>query len=191
MLTASVLVVLGVLCRLVPHPPNAVAIGAIALFAGARLPRRWAWVVPIASMVVADLFLDWGADRSWLSGSRWVIYLAYLPISLLGRLAKNSSNPIRLAGLSLGASIFFFFLTNFGVWAFDGIYPTTYAGLVACFLAAVPYFGTGDYGFFANGIVADLAGTGVLFGFDALVRAYSADRSARPIAAAAELVSER
>ena len=32
--------------------------GAMALYAGARLPRRWAWLVPVAAMVLSDLVLD-------------------------------------------------------------------------------------------------------------------------------------
>ncbi|MDX2036816.1 MAG: DUF6580 family putative transport protein [Isosphaeraceae bacterium] len=169
--TAAILVFLGVLCRVVPHPPNAVAIGAIALYAGARLPRRWAWIVPVASMILADLILDWGSGRSWLSGSRLVGYAAYAAITLLGPLARHSSNPLRIAGLSISASLFFFVASNFSVWLFDGLYPLDAAGLSACFLAAIPYWGTGDYGFFANGILADLAGCGLLFGLDFAARA--------------------
>src|SRR5262245_62076319 len=53
MLTAITLVVLAVVCRLltpVLHGWNFVPMGALALYAGARLPRRWAWVVPIVAM---------------------------------------------------------------------------------------------------------------------------------------------
>ena len=49
MTTAVLLVFLGALSRLIPHPPNFVAMGALALYAGARLPRRWAIEVPLAA----------------------------------------------------------------------------------------------------------------------------------------------
>ncbi len=62
--TAVLLVFLGAFSRLLPHPPNLVAMGAIGLYAGARLPRRWAWVIPIAAMALSDLVLDWGTGRS-------------------------------------------------------------------------------------------------------------------------------
>ena len=61
MTTAFFLIVLGTLSRLAPHPPNAVAMGALALYAGARLPRRWAYLVPIVAMAASDLWLDWGS----------------------------------------------------------------------------------------------------------------------------------
>jgi hypothetical protein len=36
MTTAVLLILFGALTRLLPHPPNAVALGALALYAGAR-----------------------------------------------------------------------------------------------------------------------------------------------------------
>src|SRR6266704_780265 len=59
--TAVLLVLLGAFSRLLPHPPNFVALGAIGLYAGARLPRLWAWAVPIAAMLLSDLVLDPGS----------------------------------------------------------------------------------------------------------------------------------
>ena len=63
MLTGFVLVVIAVLCRLASsafHWWNFVPMGAIALYAGARLPRRWAWLVPVSAMVFADLITNDG-----------------------------------------------------------------------------------------------------------------------------------
>ena len=53
------LIAVGAIYRLVPHPVNAVPMGALALFAGASLPRRWAWIVPVAAMGLSDLVLLW------------------------------------------------------------------------------------------------------------------------------------
>ena len=67
MTTAVLLVLLGALSRLLPHPPNFVALGALALYSGARLPRRWAWAVPLAAMALSDFFLDFGTGRKAVS----------------------------------------------------------------------------------------------------------------------------
>ena len=40
---AIALVVFGVVMRLLPHPANLAPVGAIALFGGAVLPRRYGW----------------------------------------------------------------------------------------------------------------------------------------------------
>src|SRR5438132_500688 len=74
MTTALLLVLLGALSRLLPHPPNFVAMGAIGLFAGARLPRRWAWVVPLAAMALSDLVIDWGTGRRAITPVRIAVY---------------------------------------------------------------------------------------------------------------------
>jgi len=165
MTTPLVLIVLGTLCRVVPHPPNAVAIGAVALFAGAKLPRRWAWLVPVTSMVLADLVLDWGSNRSLFEVSRITIYATYVAITFLGLLARRATEkkaPLALVPLSLAASGLFFLTTNFAEWIAGPLklYPTTWDGLVACYVAAIP--------FVQNTVMADLAGTALLFGSDAL-----------------------
>ena len=53
-------------------------------------------------------------------------------------------------------SLVFFLITNFGMWLFSGFYPITYAGLVACYTAAIP--------FFQNTIAGDLFYVVLLFG---------------------------
>jgi hypothetical protein len=61
----------------------------------------------------------------------------------------------------LASSVLFFVLTNFGVWAFDALYPKTLEGLMACYVAAIP--------FFRNTLLGDLSYTVVLFGGFALL----------------------
>ena len=59
-------------------------------------------------------------------------------------------------------SIIFFVTTNLGMWLFSGIYPVTYAGLVACYAAALP--------FFQNTVAGDLFYAVLLFGGFALAQ---------------------
>jgi vitamin B12 transporter len=160
--TSVLLVFLGAFSRLVPHPPNFVALGALALYSGARLPRRWSFVVPVAAMAVSDVFLDFGTGRSVLSFSRLVIYSTFALLTLLGRFAGDHVRGTRLAGLSVAASVVFFATSNLAVWAAGSLYPRTVAGLVLCYSAAIP--------FFWSTLAADLAGVAVLFGLDALSR---------------------
>ena len=176
MLTPLVLIVLGALCRVVPHPPNAVALGAVALFAGAKLPRRWAWIVPVASMALADLFLDWGTDNATIfTVSRVTIYLTYVAICFLGLAARwltEKKATLAVLPLSLVASGLFFVTTNFAEWIAGPLklYPHTLEGLGACYVAAIP--------FFSNTVLADLAGVTILFGLDAFARWVSAPKAA-------------
>jgi vitamin B12 transporter len=162
MTTAVLLVLLGAFSRLLPHPPNFVALGALALYSGARLPRRSAIFVPLLAMALSDAVLDFGTGRAVLSPGRLTTYAAFAAIVFIGRLARGPARVGRLAGLSIAASSLFFLASNFEVWAFGHMYPKTAAGLALCFTAAVP--------FFWNTLAADLLGTAALFGLEALSR---------------------
>ena len=52
------LTVLGAVARLLPHPPNFAPVGATSLFAGARLPRWQAYLVPLVALAVTDPILS-------------------------------------------------------------------------------------------------------------------------------------
>ena len=177
MTTAALLVLLGALSRLIPHPPNAVALGALALYAGARLPRRLALAVPLLAMALSDFFLDFGSGRAAISVTRVTIYATFAAIVFAGRSLARSGGPGRLASFSIGASLLFFVTSNFAVWAAGSFYPRTAAGLALCYAAAVP--------FLWNTLFADLAGTAVLFSLDALGRRARRRLTAATVAAAA------
>jgi hypothetical protein len=141
---------------------NLVPMGAIALYAGAKLPRRWAWVVPVAGMVISDLVIDYGRGRSMYEMWRWVSYATFAATTLLGPLARVQKLGFwRYPALALGASTLFFLTSNFSVWAEGREYSMTIAGLLQCYYLGIPFFG--------RTIVADLAGTAALFGLSPIV----------------------
>ncbi len=166
------LVLLGAFSRLLPHPPNFAALGAVALFAGARLPRRLAWAVPLSAMALSDLAIDLGTGRPAFTPVRLAVYGALAVIVALGRLAAAQAPPVRLAALSVAGSWLFYLVTNFAVWIQFDTYPPTAAGLAACYIAAIPWFW--------NTLAGDLVATAALFGLDALSRRRIARGAAGP-----------
>jgi hypothetical protein len=104
MTTAVLLVLLGALSRLLPHPPNFVPLGGLALYAGARLPRRHAFWVPLASMAVSDSSStsDGPPGRD---ARRVAVYGSFAVIVVLGRLSR-AARPLsrRMVGLRLRSS---------------------------------------------------------------------------------------
>jgi len=168
MTLALLLVVLGVLSRLIDRPVNFVAMGAVALYAGARLPRRWAFAVPLAAMVLSDLYIDWGGTRGIFDPVRLSVYGAFALIVAIGRLPRRDAGPAVRLSMSLAGSILFFLITNLAVWL--TWYPRDFEGLGECFAGAVP--------FFRNTLMADLIGTTLLFGTDWLVGVAYARRPA-------------
>lgn len=140
--------------RLLPHPANFTPIGALALFAGAHFDdKRWAFVIPLAAMLLSDILLGF-------HGQMPVTYGAFAVIVAMGFSLKERRTALRVAGASVSAATFFFVVSNFGVWASGSLYPMTLQGLVACYVAAIP--------FFQNWLAGTLVYAALLFGGFAL-----------------------
>src|SRR5215510_12487801 len=71
------MVLMAAFSRLLPHPPNVAPITALALFSGVYLGRKYSFIIPIAAMVLSDLFIG------FYSGVLWV-YAAFLAIGGIG-----------------------------------------------------------------------------------------------------------
>ena len=152
--TLTVMIFAAAILRMLPHPPNFEPIGAMALFAGAHLTgKRWALMIPLAALFLSDVFI--GFHDQML-----IVYGAFALVVCLGFSLREhrTAGPVAIAGLA-GATLFFV-LTNFGVWAFGSLYPKTLAGLVSCYVAAIPFFG--------STVAGTLFYTAVLFGTFAL-----------------------
>ncbi len=140
--------------RLLPHPANFTPIGALALFAGAHFDdKRWAFVIPLAAMLLSDILLGF-------HGQMPVTYGAFAVIVAMGFSLKERRTALRVAGASVSAATFFFVVSNFGVWASGSLYPMTLQGLIACYVAAIP--------FFQNWLAGTLVYAALLFGGFAL-----------------------
>jgi len=141
--------------RLIPHPPNFSPIAAMALFSGAYMPRRaLSFAAPFGALLLSDLFLG-----GFYPGMNFV-YLSFALTVLIGWAVARRKTALTIAGAAVASSILFFVLTNFGMWLFSGFYPLTWPGLVACYVAAIP--------FFQNTLAGDLFFTALLFGSFAL-----------------------
>ncbi len=146
---AVVLVFVAAFSRLLPHPANFTAVGAIALFGGVYLEKRFAFIVPVLAMLVSDYFIGFYSGMYWVYGS-------FILIGLVGLWLKNHKTPLYILGGTLASSILFFVVTNFGAWFTPGsIYAPTRAGLVECYIFAIP--------FFRNTVAGDLIFVAVMF----------------------------
>ena len=163
-------IVAAVALRLVPHPPNFTAIGAMALFSGAYLGRRsLAFAAPLAALVLSDLVIGFYPELLF-------VYVGVAATVLLGWAVGRCRTLLRVAAAAVVASVLFYLLTNFGVWLVMDYYPKTFAGLIACYVAAIP--------FFQNTLAGNLFYCGLLFGGLALleraVPALRPERAPRP-----------
>jgi ABC-type multidrug transport system fused ATPase/permease subunit len=90
----------------------------------------------------------------------WAVYGSFALMVWLGTWLRSRRRLQPIAGATLAGSVLFFVVTNFAVWLSGMTYPTTAVGLLACYVAAIPYFG--------NTIAGDAFYAALLFGGFAL-----------------------
>lgn len=151
-LIATVFIFSAAALRLLPHAPNFAPIAAVALFAGAVLPRRWSLVIPFGAMLLSDAIIGFYQVPVMAS-----VYAAFALTVLLGWWSRRQNDRVvSTLGASLTGSVLFFLVTNAAVWRWGGLYPQTAAGLLQSYALGVP--------FFRNTLASDLFYTTVLFG---------------------------
>ena len=128
------LFIVASLLRFLPHPPNMTPIIAISVLSVACFENRYLqFGFPLLIMVVTDAVIGFHALVP-------VVYLGVLLSGLSGYVLKRKLTFSGLFGSGLLASIVFFCVTNFGVWALGAMYPKTLMGLSTCFVMAIPFF---------------------------------------------------
>ena len=142
---AFILVVLTVLARFLPHPPNFSPVLGLAFFSGSVFShRRIGFFLPLVALLVSDLFLGYYEGMAF-------VYAAYILATGLGKFLTTHSGvglglhrilPLgHLAGVgAVLSALAFFILSNFGVWLYSGLYEKSASGLVDCFVMALPFF---------------------------------------------------
>lgn len=144
------LVATGVIARLVPHLWNMTPIAAVAVLAGAKLGWKWGVILPILAMITSDVFIGFYNLPVLLS-----VYLCFALTGLVGYSVRKTGKVGVVLGGSALSAIVFFLVTNAAVWAFSPMYPQTFMGLTASYIAGLP--------FFQNQIIGDLFFTTALF----------------------------
>ncbi len=140
----------GAMFRLLPHWPNFTPIAAIALFGGTYINKKsLAFAIPIFAMLIADIFL--GFHSYMLS-----IYLSFAIIVMIGFVLRSRVKVGSVLLATVSGSIIFFILTNFAVWLGSPFYAQSFAGLIACYTAGLPFFN--------SGIIGDVFYSAVFFG---------------------------
>lgn len=137
--------------RVIPHPANFAPIGSLALFGGVYLKKRYALLLPLLAMVVSDIFIGFDSLQS-----RLVIYGSFLLIGLIGLAIRNHKSPFTVVGASLLGSTLFYLISNLVFLYPPKMYPHTWAGQLASYTNALP--------FFRNTLFGDLFYVAILFG---------------------------
>jgi len=133
-LLALAIIALAAALRIAPHPWNFAPVGAMALFSGALIrDRRLAFTFPILVLFVGDIFIGFHKLMP-------VVYASFLVSVAIGFWLRDRRTVGRISAATLLGALQFFVVTNFAVWAFGLSYPRNSAGLLACYIAGIPFF---------------------------------------------------
>jgi hypothetical protein len=154
-------VLLSVVVRLVPYvlqqfgmsidpqttvyPWNFSPLYAICIFGAAMFAdRRLAFALPLAALAIGDLGIGILArDMAFaFYEEQPMVYLSYALLTATGLLLRENRSWFAVGGAGLLGAVVFFLVSNLGVWAFGQFhtYPPTFAGLMECYAAAIPFF---------------------------------------------------
>ena len=162
---AYIVLILAALSRLLPHAlhgtgMNFTAVGAGLLFFGSRRPR-WQALTAVAILAATDFYLTRFVYGFPFQVKGYLITWAwYAAVSLLASGLLRKLTVLRVAAGVIASATSFFLLSNFVVWVGGGMYPHSASGLIACYVAALP--------FYANDLISTGVISAALFGLPVL-----------------------
>ncbi len=154
-ITITGIILVAVVSRFIPHPPNFTPILAICMFSGIMFQdKKLSFLIPIIMMVISDAFLGFHNNLFWVYGT----------LLLIVGMGIYMQDKVKLPTVILGvtsSSIGFFLITNFGVWLGSISYPQTLSGLALCYTAGIP--------FLKNTILSNFLFSGIFFAVYSIV----------------------
>ena len=139
-ITAVALITFGVAGRmLLIDFPNIETVMAVSIISGALLGPHYGLLVALFTVMGSDVLI--GNTNIFL-----YTWAAWIVIGATSHLVKRNkaetavwSDALKLTGFGLAGTVFFFLVTNFGVWHLSGLYAPTVAGLVESYVMAIPF----------------------------------------------------
>lgn len=157
------------------HLPGFSPVFGALLFSGARLRKRDAIWFPVMVLAAGDWILTTQVFRMEVRWDHAITLAAFAAMAWMGGLLRENFSPLRVAGCAIGASTAYFLISNFGVWLGWGLYPHTGQGLIACYVAALPYYRTSS--------LSTLIGGAILFWGYEFLRRRNHDKQLEPATA--------
>jgi len=119
--------------RLIPHPPNFTPIISMALLSGYFFSNIYlSVIILLASILLSDFFLGFYENMLY-------IYFSIILINLIFFKISYKINFKNLYLFSCSATLIFYFISNFSVWATGTLYEKNFAGLINCYYLALPF----------------------------------------------------
>lgn len=128
------LILILVFARVMPHPPNFTPIIAVGIMSGYLFKNIYLSLTTVlVSMLLADAFIGFYEHM-------FFVYLSLLLIAFVFYKISKKINYKNLFIFSFFGSVFFFIISNFGLWILGNLYEKNMAGLIECYFMAIPFF---------------------------------------------------
>ena len=154
-------------------PPNFSAFYGLAFCAGAFFPRTVKWWLPLGTLVVTDIALDFYYQS--FSVMQLINYVAYALIILLGTRFNNRSRFLGLLGGGIMGAILFYLITNTASWLANPEYTKDLAGWIIALTKGTSGYPT-TLEFFRNTLMSGGLFTGLFVGAFKLTAAAESKR---------------
>jgi len=136
-----VMIILATLTRFIPHVHNFSPVYGALLFGGAHLRKRDSIWFPVLLLGVSDIVLTNFIYRMNIGWAELVQMAAFASIAMTGWILRKHFTALRFGLACFVAPGAFYLISNFGVWLGFHSYPPTLQGLIACYIAGIPFYG--------------------------------------------------
>ena len=128
------LILILVVSRLIPHPPNFTPVVTVAIMSGYFFKDKFFSIsVLLISMLLSDLFIGFHKNMIF-------VYLSLVTITLIFQIYFKKLNHKNLIIYGFLGSLTFFLISNFGVWLIGDLYQKNLNGIIECYYMALPFF---------------------------------------------------
>lgn len=143
---------------------NIFPIAALGIFIGSTFKNKQTpFLILMGAMVLTDVAFALFVPEM-AAPLTWALFLKYAAVGLVV-LMGTKLNPAKMGralGFTLGGTLVFWIVSNFGVWA-AGYYGFSWAGLVECYTAAIPFYQKEGSQLFMNAFTSNIAFGAIAF----------------------------
>jgi hypothetical protein len=121
---------------------NFTPVGAMALFGGAYFTSKKAYLFPLLTLWMSDIFLSrfvYNHEWQFFYGGFYWVYGAFALMVIAGKLLLKSISVKNIFWAAVTITFIHWIITDMGVWLASSSYPKTIEGFWACLAAAIPF----------------------------------------------------
>jgi hypothetical protein len=143
---------------------NIAPLMAISFCAAIYLPRKWAFIIPFAALLVSDLILNSYYNTPLFQSFMLATYTCYFLAALLGLWIARHKNIKTLLGGCVASTLLFFVVTNTLAWMTDPVYAKSLGGWFQALTVGDLIHQPATWVFLRNSLTSDIVFTALFAG---------------------------